>query len=265
MHLHCLGTAGYHPNETRHTSCYFLPESGIVLDAGSGAFRLADLIETDTLDILLSHAHLDHVQGLTYLLDVLFQCKQRGNPVDSVRVWGESAKLDAVQRHLFSDLIFPAKLNFQWKPIDDLASFAIGDCNVCWHPQEHPGGSIAFRLDWPNAEPAKRLVYATDTIGDVSDEHADWSRNADVLLHECYFRNESAEWAEKTGHSWTDRVVEVAAKSHPKHLLLTHINPLEASDEPVEIDEIESKLADKQSDKLLGKVSLAEDKMIVKF
>ena len=71
MRLHCLGTVGYHPNDARHTSCYCLPESGIVLDGGTGAFRLANLIETETLDVLLSHAHLDHTFGLTFLLDDL--------------------------------------------------------------------------------------------------------------------------------------------------------------------------------------------------
>ena len=257
MHLHCLGTAGYHPNETRHTSCYLLPESGIVLDAGSGAFRLADRIQTDTLDILLSHAHLDHIAGLTFLLDVLYQCEQRSNPVESVRIWGEQAKLEAVQKHLLSDLIFPADLNCSWHPIDDSLNFSIGDCNVSWRKQEHPGGSVAYRLDWPNLSPAKRLVYASDTTGDISDAHAEWSRDADVLLHECYFRNDHAAWAEKTGHSWTDRVAEVAGKSKPKHLLLTHINPIQASEDPVEIDQIQSKLT--------GKVTLAADKMVIEF
>ena len=98
MQLHCLGTAGYHPNEDRHTSCYFLPESGIVLDAGTGLFRLAELIETPTLDIVLSHAHLDHVAGLTFLLDVLYQ-----RPVDRLRIWGEKEKLAAIEQHLFSN------------------------------------------------------------------------------------------------------------------------------------------------------------------
>ena len=56
-----LGTAGYHPSETRHTSCLMLPEVGVVLDAGSGMFRVRDLLTTKTLDIFLSHAHLDHV------------------------------------------------------------------------------------------------------------------------------------------------------------------------------------------------------------
>jgi len=75
MQLHCFGTAGYHPNEGRHTSAYFLPESNIALDAGSGFFRLEKHIQQDSIDILISHAHLDHVMGLTYLLDASFREK----------------------------------------------------------------------------------------------------------------------------------------------------------------------------------------------
>ena len=250
MRLHCLGTVGYHPNDARHTSCYYLPESGILLDAGTGAFRLAKLIETDTLDVLLSHAHLDHTFGLTFLLDVLFE-----RPVKNLRIWGESDKIAAIREHLFHELIFPAPLNAEWIAIDDREEFQIGEAKIRWRPQEHPGGSVAYRLDWASA--GKRLVYATDTTGDTSDEHAQWSREADLLMHECYFRDSASEWAIKTGHSWTSRVAEVAKASNPKKLLLTHINPLELSDDPVDVQAIRQRVA--------AEVLLARDGMAVDF
>ena len=249
MRLHCLGTVGYHPNSDRHTSCYFLPESGIVLDAGSGIFRLPDLIETDSLDILLSHAHLDHTIGLTFLLDVLYQ-----RPVQQLRIWGEADKIAAVREHLFSELIFPAQLDAQWIAIDDQPSFQIGDATVSWRPQDHPGGTVAYRIDWPSGQ---RVVYVTDTTGDTSDEQAAWSENANLLMHECYFRDSAAEWAQTTGHSWTGRVIEVTAAAKPKKLLLTHINPIELSDDPVDLDSIRSSLE--------CEVVLAADQMVVDF
>ena len=49
------------------------------------------------------------------LLDILFE-----KPVRRVRIWGESAKLEAIQKHLFHPLIFPANLEAQWMAIDDL-------------------------------------------------------------------------------------------------------------------------------------------------
>lgn len=234
MRLHCLGTVGYHPNDARHTSCYFLPESGIVLDGGTGVFRLPPLIATDTLDVLLSHAHLDHTFGLTFLLDVVFQ-----RPVDRLRIWGEAEKIAAVRDHLFHELIFPAPIDAEWIAIDDQPEIEIGEAKVRWRPQNHPGGSVAYRIDWPSG---KRLVYATDTTGDTSAEHADWCRQADLLIHECYFRDDAEAWALKTGHSWSSRVAEVTAAAQPKKLLLTHINPLETSDDPVDIESIRGKV-----------------------
>ena len=40
MKLLLLGTSGYHPSEQRQTACLMLPEVGIVLDAGTGFFRV---------------------------------------------------------------------------------------------------------------------------------------------------------------------------------------------------------------------------------
>ncbi|TWU60150.1 ribonuclease Z [Rubripirellula tenax] len=260
MRLNCLGTVGYHPNASRHTSCYFLAESGILLDGGTGAFRLAPLIQTDHLDVLLSHAHLDHTFGLTFLLDVLFEAeKLRGRPLDSLTIYGEAAKIDAIRNHLFHELIFPAQLSAEWVAIDKKREFSIRDVQVAWRPQDHPGGSVAYRLDWkPDGDrPAKRLVYATDTTGDLSDEHAVWSDGADLLMHECYFGDNASDWAKKTGHSWTSRVVDVASRSNPKTLLLTHINPIESSDDPVDVESIRRRLD--------AKVVLATDEMVLEF
>ena len=71
MNVVLLGTGGYFPTSQRHTSCVLLPEIGVVLDAGTGMSRLGNYLQTERLDIFLSHAHLDHVAGLTYLINVV--------------------------------------------------------------------------------------------------------------------------------------------------------------------------------------------------
>ncbi|CAN0476684.1 unnamed protein product, partial [Hapterophycus canaliculatus] len=144
-------------------------------------FRLPELIETSHLDILLSHAHLDHVAGLTFLLGISLQ-----RPLDEIRVWGEAEKLNAVQHHLVSDLLFPVKLPVRWCPIDDLEQIELNQCRVSWRPQEHPGNSVAYRLDF---ESDASLVYATDSNGSHNDETLQWMSGADILLHECATKN----------------------------------------------------------------------------
>ena len=120
MKLILLGTTGYHPNNRRHTACLMLPECGIILDAGTAMFRVRDHLATSTLDIFLTHAHLDHVIGLTYLFDVLFE-----KSMDYVHVHGEPEKLQALEHHLFHEALFPAKPPFHWKPLAERVASVI--------------------------------------------------------------------------------------------------------------------------------------------
>src|SRR5689334_13759597 len=105
MRILLLGTTGYHPNNRRHTACFMLPEIGVVLDAGTGMFRVRDHLQTKTLDIFLSHVHLDHAIGLTYLFDIIY-----GKDMERVTVHGEPHKLTAVTEHLLSKELFPVGL-----------------------------------------------------------------------------------------------------------------------------------------------------------
>ena len=57
-------------------------------------------------------------------------------------------------------------------------------------------------------------------------------------MHECYFRDSGQHWAEKTGHCWTSRLADVINASRPKKTLVTHVNPLETSDDPIETDSL---------------------------
>src|SRR5262245_66593645 len=101
MKLLVLGTSGYHPNQRRHTACLMLPEAGIVLDAGTGFFRVRKHLQTPTLDILLSHAHLDHVAGLTFLLSTAVD-----KPLERITVHAAADKLAAVRDHLLNEHLF---------------------------------------------------------------------------------------------------------------------------------------------------------------
>ena len=144
MKIVLLGTGGYHPSELRHTACMMLPSQGIVLDAGTALFRVRDWLETDHLNILLTHAHLDHIIGLTFLFDVLYKKK-----VSQVTAYAESTKMESIERHLFSEDLFPVKPPLTFAPIGDLPTLG-DDCRVTHFPLEHPGGSLGFRLDWPD-------------------------------------------------------------------------------------------------------------------
>ena len=226
MKLVFLGTTGYHPNDQRQTACLLIPSCGVMLDAGTGLYRAAGYLAIDTLDIFLTHAHLDHIVGLTYLFNLV-----HGRPLLRVRVHGEAEKLTAVEEHLFATAVFPKRPEMTMVPLTGPVPLA-GNGRLTYFPLDHPGGGVGFRLDWPGHS----MAYVTDTTAKVGADYLAAIRGVDLLVHECYFRDSESAWAETTRHSWTTAVAELARASGARRLLLVHINPLETGSDPVGID-----------------------------
>jgi ribonuclease BN (tRNA processing enzyme) len=226
MKLVLLGSTGYHPNDLRQTACFMLPEIGVVLDAGTGMYRVADRLVTDELDIFITHAHLDHTMGLTFLHDMVGT-----HPMQRITVHGEADKLAAIQEHLLSPLLFPVGLPCEYKPLTGPVKLPHGG-KLTWFPVEHPGGTVGFRLDWPDHS----MAYVTDTIASPDAPYVDKIRGVDLLLHECYFPDSEVELATITGHSHITPVAEVAAAAEVGRLVLVHVWPRPNVDDPVGIE-----------------------------
>lgn len=225
MKLLLLGTTGYHPNDRRQTACMMLPELGVLLDAGTAMYRVREHLATDTLDIYLTHAHLDHVLGLTFMFDVLHEREMK-----RVTVHGETAKLKAVKEHLFSELLFPVEPPFDMKEIEPVSELPAGG-KLTHFPLKHPGGSLGFRLDWPD----RSMAYVTDTVAAKDADYVEKIRGVDLLVHECYFGDDMPDQAELTGHSCLTPVAEVAAAAEVGRLVLVHINPMMEDDNELDI------------------------------
>lgn len=228
MRLIFLGTGGYHPNERRHTASLLLPEPGIALDAGTGFFRMPSRLRSNSLDVFLTHAHLDHVCGLTFPLVAILS-----GQITRLRVHGTEDTLKTVRQHLLAPGLFPVDPPFEWYVLDNNARRAtIGDAVISWHALQHPGGSVGYRLDWPD----RSLAYITDTT--APGDYTDFIRNVDVLIHECYFPDSMEDWATRTGHSCSSAVAQVAADAAVGQLYLVHADPQHPEDDPVGLDTI---------------------------
>ena len=229
MKLEFLGTAGYHPNDTRQTSCTYIPEAAkgcaFMLDAGTGVFRLIGRKLPSQLHIFLSHAHLDHVSGLTYLYNVLLHQKTQ------VTVHGAPSTLETISNALFDSPLFPLPFEHPQQPIEPGQKLTVCGVQVSVFPLTHPGGSLAYRFDWPK----RSLAYVTDTAGDM--RYIDFIRNVDLLIHERNFSDDLHEIAVASGHTTSEQVVRVALQSKAKRLALTHFNPLTET-EPLEEDSL---------------------------
>lgn len=249
MRLVPLGTTGYHPNDLRQTSCYLLPEVGVALDAGTGTYRLAAHLATDELDVFVTHAHLDHVIGLTYLLETL-----HFRPMRRVTVHGDPAKLASVREHLFHRDLFPILPDVEWRPLPLFGTVPLtGDGTLAHFPLEHPGGSLGFRLEWAG----KSLAYVTDATAGPDASYLEAIRGVDLLLHECNFGDDtSREFALKTGHSRTSEVAALAKAAGVGRLVLTHLAPHQSVVDPVGLD---------VARKIFPNTELAEDLKEIEF
>lgn len=245
MRLIFLGTGGYHSNERRETAALLIPELGLMFDAGSSVFRVASRLTSPELDLFLSHAHLDHVLGLTILLVPMLK-----GEITRCRIHAEPPVIEAVKSHLFATQIFPVLPEFEFISLADRVPIAGGRAEITSHPLRHPGGSRGFLLHFEG----RRLAYITDTTPDGS--YTEFIRGADVLIHECNFPDEMAQWCQPTGHSHTSIVARLAREANVGRLYLTHIDPQRPDDDPIGIDVARA---------IFPRTTLAEDLLEIEF
>lgn len=243
MRVEFLGTSGFYPTEQRHTSCVFLPAAGIVFDAGTGMFRLPNRLQTKHIDIFLSHSHLDHIVGLTYLLPHIVDGR-----LESAAVHGSATTIEAIREHLFASEIFPVRIPFEFVELTEPREVAGG--RLTFREQAHPGGSLGYRIDWPD----RSLAYVTDTNSDV--QEIEFIRHVDLLIHECTYPDGHEEIAEHTGHSTTTPVCTLARDAAVKRLLLTHFDPYLNLDDPVDLEKARNIFTD---------TDIAQDELALEF
>jgi ribonuclease BN (tRNA processing enzyme) len=225
MELLILGAGGFHPNEHRHTACFMIPDWGVLLDAGSGAFRVRSHLRTESLDVLLSHTHLDHVVGLTFLFDLFGD--ETG---ERLTVHAAKSKHAVLTENLYHRELFPLAPTFRLSALTAEFTLASG-VKVNTFPLDHPGGSVGFRLE----RDGKSLAYVTDTT--AAAEYTEAIRGVDLLLHEAYFPAEREELASVTGHSTVQHAAEVAAAAKVGRLVCIHPDPRCDVAAPFSLDE----------------------------
>lgn len=216
MRLIFLGAGGSAITPDRHTTGLYLPDHGILLDAGSNVFPLRHLHGDGPLHVLMSHYHLDHSLGLFFLMAGLFH----GRSEPEITVYGPDWQDRFLALGGPDSPLWPIRLPYRFEQASE--QFSLGEVTVRTRGVPHGAPVLAYRLELPGGE---SLAYVTDTT--APGDYGDFIRGVDVLVHECTFSSKAAHWAELTRHSETVGVARLARDAGVGRLYLTHIGPLE--------------------------------------
>jgi phosphoribosyl 1,2-cyclic phosphodiesterase len=209
----------------------------LVLDAGTGIRRLgAALGRTVTrVDILLTHLHMDHIQGLGFF-DPLYDA------TIETHLWGPGTAGLPLRKRLaryLSPPLFPVHLrDLPRLVLHDLPAgeFTVGELGVTADRVCHPGLTVGYRI----AGDGGTLAYLTDhepalgvptfpLSGDWTSGY-DLAREVDLLVHDAQYT--LAEYRERVGwgHSAIDHTLAFAKLTAARQVVTFHHDPAHDDD-----------------------------------
>lgn len=208
-------------------------DSLLILDAGTGIRRLGGTLEGGfrRIDVLLTHLHMDHIQGLGFFTPL-------DQPGRDVHIWAPpSATLDLrtrLSRYLSPPLFpvrirdLPCRLTLHDAPLERfrIGRFEIEASLVC-----HPGSTVGYRI----GEDGTTLTYLPDhelALGAASfPAEPDWTSGfelasgADLLIHDAQYTEVEYRQRVGWGHSTIDQALHFAAAAGVKRLVTFHHDP----------------------------------------
>ena len=224
-----------------NTSCVQVTLSDgtiLALDAGTGIRNLGLALSSDgtRINILLTHLHLDHIQGLVFFAPVF-------RPTSEIVIWGPEAAdaplRDRIARYISAPLSpvdvreLPCDVSFREAPHTE---WQIGPATVRAASVTHRGPTLGYRI----TEEDTSLCYIPDhepALGaDLASEDPDWisgfelARGATLLVHDCQYRDEEYPDHQGWGHSRLADTLAFARRVEPERLLLFHHDPLHSDD-----------------------------------
>ena len=219
MRIIALGSGGWIPTSNNETTSFLveLKEKLILFDAGTGISNLRNYSEIinkyNEVSIILSHYHLDHIIGLTYLIAFFKKHKLKfygpGKPFYQEGVKNILSKfLDPI---FFSRPLTSFSDEVEFYDYDE-NGFFIDDIVIDVNLQSHSIESFGINID-------HKLHFATDTS--VINETYEKSRSASLLFHECW----EIEKVGNSKHSSLEEIILMSEKYPQCRIGLIHKNP----------------------------------------
>jgi phosphoribosyl 1,2-cyclic phosphodiesterase len=204
----------------------------IILDAGTGIRELgaARAPRANWVHVLLTHLHLDHIQGLLFFPPLF-------DPTDQITVYGPPApgpNLDQrLGRYLSAPLSpidlreRPAHVEFAARPYEE---WEVGGARVRAAIVAHRGVTLGYRI----TEGDSSLCYLPDhepALGSrLADAEAGWisgiglAAGASLLIHTASTPTTSTP-STSAGHSSVSDAVAFAQRAEARRLILFHHDP----------------------------------------
>jgi ribonuclease BN (tRNA processing enzyme) len=183
----------------RFTSSLLIDQR-MLLDAGTIASSMTLEEQAEVDDILLTHAHLDHIVDLAFLADNVMS--RRKTPI---RIWAPKPVLDALRQHLFNDFIWPdfTKIPSSQAPIISLnclpenGTIEIGGYAVEFVQTNHTVYTVGYCLTSERGS----LFYSGDTTAtDELWKMARSCKNLKIAFIETSFPDRLDWLAQVSGH-----------------------------------------------------------------
>jgi phosphoribosyl 1,2-cyclic phosphodiesterase len=212
--------------------------STLVLDAGTGIRTLGlAMAQCDgPLHILLTHLHLDHIQGLMFFAPAFI-------PESEIIIWGpaspEASLEDRIARYISAPLApvevreLPCHVSFREA---DTTEWQIGSARVRAGSVTHRGPTLGYRIEADGSS----LCYIPDHepgLGtDLVDCEEEWisglglARDATLLIHDCQYSDDEYPRHLGWGHSPLSDALTFGRRSNAERLLLSHHDPLHSDD-----------------------------------
>jgi ribonuclease BN (tRNA processing enzyme) len=205
----------------------------LVLDAGTGIRRLGRRIPVGIgrIDLLLTHLHMDHIQGLGFFTPLY-------DPRIDVHIWGpggSSLSLQARLSRYLSPPLFPVHLrDLPRVSCHEVPAgpFHLGGLEIRASYVCHPNPTLGYRI----AEGAHALAYLPDHepalvrpvdrwLESEWTSGFDLAADADLLIHDAQYTD--AEYADCIGwgHSSYQHAFEFAARTGARTMVPFHHDP----------------------------------------
>ena len=218
------------------------PDLGIILDAGSGIYRISEYLRTDALDIYLTHRHIDHTIGLLYMQAAVFRgmlyqdedmseeaarrayLKTSWDSLTKVRIHGSGETIEAVRS---SPLLERMHERAKWQLLELNGPQPLPESGtLTYFPLEHTVPCTGYRFEWSG----RSLAYVTDTIARPGAEYIGHVKGVNILLHERMVPARSETAGEGVGHSNTVTAARAAAEAGVERLYFIHHDSVPDSD-----------------------------------